>query len=191
MELFRTYFAFLFNFHDCFISFLCFISMTADCAVTGFESTSSWRCPSSRSRSYSSSVWAAPLPTTPHQRSGFDYVSARFCIANHAITSEHTDSYYWTLLFRQSNLQSSRQSEPTWYGHVSRSSGPAKIILQGTVKGGRRRKAQKQRREVNIREWTDLEFAKSQRAVGNRKKWRKLVIKFSVVPQRPQRLRDR
>ena len=26
-----------------------------------------------------------------------------------------------------------------WYGHVSRSSGLAKIILQGTVKGGRRR----------------------------------------------------
>ena len=25
-----------------------------------------------------------------------------------------------------------------WYGHVSRSSGPAKTILQGTVKGGRR-----------------------------------------------------
>ena len=25
-----------------------------------------------------------------------------------------------------------------WYGHVSRSSGLAKIILQGTVKGGRR-----------------------------------------------------
>ena len=26
-----------------------------------------------------------------------------------------------------------------WYGHVSRSSGPAKTILQGTVRGGTRR----------------------------------------------------
>ena len=34
------------------------------------------------------------------------------------------------------------------------------------------------------------EFGKSQRAVENRKKWRKLVAKLSVVPQRPLRLRD-
>ena len=40
-------------------------------------------------------------------------------------------------------------------------------------------------------QWTGLEFAKSQRAVENREKWRKLVAKSSVVPQRPSRLRDR
>ena len=34
-----------------------------------------------------------------------------------------------------------------WYGRVSRSSGPAKTILQGTVKGGRRQGRQKKRRE--------------------------------------------
>ena len=43
----------------------------------------------------------------------------------------------------------------------------------------------------NIREWTGLEFGKSQRAVENREKWRKLVVKSSVVPQRNSRLRDR
>ena len=32
-----------------------------------------------------------------------------------------------------------------WYGHVSRSSGLAKIILQGTVKGGRRQGRQRKR----------------------------------------------
>ena len=42
----------------------------------------------------------------------------------------------------------------------------------------------------NIREWTGLEFGKSQRAVGNREKWSKLVAKSSVVPQRPSRLRE-
>ena len=57
-----------------------------------------------------------------------------------------------------------------WYGHVSRSSGPAKTILQGTVKGGRRRGRQRKRWEDNIREWTGLEFGKSQRAVENREK---------------------
>ena len=44
--------------------------------------------------------------------------------------------------------------------------------------------------EDNIRELTGLEFAESQRAVENRGKWRKLVVKSSVVPQRPLRLRD-
>ena len=48
-----------------------------------------------------------------------------------------------------------------WYGHVSRSSGLAKTILQGTVKGGRRQGGQRKRWEDNIREWTGLEFAKS------------------------------
>ena len=37
----------------------------------------------------------------------------------------------------------------------------------------------------NIREWTGLEFGKSQRAMENRQKWRKLVAKSSVVPQLP------
>ena len=78
-----------------------------------------------------------------------------------------------------------------WYGHVSRSSGLAKIILQSTVKGRRRQGRQKKRWEDIIREWTGLEFAKSQRAVKNREKWRKLVVKSSVVPQRPSQLRDR
>ena len=77
-----------------------------------------------------------------------------------------------------------------WYGHVCRSSGLAKTILQGTVKGGRRQGRQRKRWEDNIREWTGLEFGKSQRAVENREKWRKLVAKSSVVPQRPSRSRD-
>ena len=76
-------------------------------------------------------------------------------------------------------------------GHVSRSSGLAKTILQGTVKGRRRQGRQRKRWEDNIRERTGLEFAKSQRALENREKWRKLVAKSTVVPQRPLRLRDR
>ena len=78
-----------------------------------------------------------------------------------------------------------------WYGHVSHSSGLAKTILQGTVKGGRRRGRQRKRCEDNICEWTGLEFDKSQRAVENRERWRKLVLKSSVVPKWPSWLRDR
>ena len=77
-----------------------------------------------------------------------------------------------------------------WHGPVSRSSGLAKTILEGTVKGGRRQGRQRKRWENNIREWTGLEFGKSQRAGENREKWRKLVAKLSVVPQRPSRLRN-
>ena len=60
-----------------------------------------------------------------------------------------------------------------WYGHVSRSSSLAKTILQGTVKGGRRQDRQRKRREGNIREWTGLEFDRSQRAAENREKMEK------------------
>ena len=67
-----------------------------------------------------------------------------------------------------------------WYGHVPRSSGLAKT----------RKARQTEEEEDNIRKWTGLEFSKSQRAVENREKWRKLVAKSSVVPQRPSRLRD-
>uniref|UniRef100_UPI003AF98FB5 hypothetical protein n=1 Tax=Thiolapillus sp. TaxID=2017437 RepID=UPI003AF98FB5 len=48
-----------------------------------------------------------------------------------------------------------------WYGHVSRLSGLARTILQGTVKGGRRQGGQRKRWEDNIREWTGLEFGNS------------------------------
>ena len=77
-----------------------------------------------------------------------------------------------------------------WYGHVSRSSGMAKTILQCTVKGGRRQGRQNKRWEDNIREWTGLEFGKSYRAVEKRKICRNLVVKSSVGPQRPLRLRN-
>ena len=68
-----------------------------------------------------------------------------------------------------------------WYGHVFRSSGLARTIMQGTMKGGRRQGRQRKRWEDNIRELTGLEFGRSQRAVENRGKWRMLVAKSSVV----------
>ena len=59
-------------------------------------------------------------------------------------------------------LTTVKRSKLQWYGHVSRSSGLAKTILQGTVKGGRRQGRRRKRWEDNIRKWTGLEFAKSQ-----------------------------
>ena len=62
-----------------------------------------------------------------------------------------------------------------------RSSGLARTILQGRVKGRRRQGRQRKRWGDKIREWTGLEFGKSKRAVQDREKWRKLVAKSSVV----------
>ena len=53
-------------------------------------------------------------------------------------------------------LTSVKKCKLKWYGHVTRSSGLAKTILQGTVQGGRRR--QRKRWEDNIKEWTHLEW---------------------------------
>ena len=57
-----------------------------------------------------------------------------------------------------------------WFGHVSRSYGLAKIILQGTVKGKGKRGRQKKRWEDNIKEWTGMDFVSSTRAGENRTK---------------------
>ena len=53
-----------------------------------------------------------------------------------------------------------------WFGYVSRSSGLAKTVLQGTVKrkGGR----QKKRWKDNIKEWTGMDVASSTMAGENR-----------------------
>ena len=77
-----------------------------------------------------------------------------------------------------------------WHGHVSRSSHLAQTILQGAVKGGRRQGRQRKSWEDDIRKWTGLEFGKSQRAVENREKWKKLVVKSLMAPKRPSQLRD-
>ena len=78
-----------------------------------------------------------------------------------------------------------------WYGHVTRSSGLAKTILQGTVQGGRRRGRQKKRWEDNICEWTGLTLTEALRASEDRERWRWIAHESSVAPQRPCGLRDR
>ena len=46
----------------------------------------------------------------------------------------------------------------SWFGHVSRSSGLAKTILQDTMKGKRKRGRQKKRWKDNIKEWTKTSY---------------------------------
>ena len=75
-----------------------------------------------------------------------------------------------------------------WFSHVSRFSGLAKTILQGTLKGKRKRGRQKKRWEDNIKDWTGMDFASSARAAENRSRWKGIVANSSVVPRRPSKV---
>ena len=61
---------------------------------------------------------------------------------------------------------------PLGQNHLARRSERGKKTTQTEEEVGRQH-----------REWTGLEFAKSQSAMENREKWRKLVAKSVVVPQ--------
>ena len=80
-----------------------------------------------------------------------------------------------------------KKREFRWYGHISRSSGMAKTVLQGTVKGARRRGRQK---KIEIKEWTQMGFGDSLRAAEDREGWKGIMSTSSVVPRRPPMLRD-
>ena len=75
-----------------------------------------------------------------------------------------------------------------WFGYVSRSSGLAKTVLQGIVKGKIKRDRQKKRWEDNIKEWTRMDFASSTRAAENRTKWELIAANSSVVLRRPSKV---
>ena len=61
-----------------------------------------------------------------------------------------------------------------WYGHTTISPGLAKVILQGTVPGGRGKGRQKKRWKINISEWTGLGLGVALQKAEDRKngeKW--------------------
>ena len=83
-----------------------------------------------------------------------------------------------------------RKRKLRWYGHITKSTGLAKMIQQGTVKGGRRKGRQKKRWEDNISEWTVLGLGEALRKTEDREEWRKVVARSSLMPRRSFRLRD-
>ena len=76
-----------------------------------------------------------------------------------------------------------------WYGRMTRSTGLAKMILQGTVQGGKRKGRQK-KWEDNISEWTGLGLGEALRKAEDREEWRKVIARSSLMLQRSIRLRD-
>ena len=86
------------------------------------------------------------------------------------VTNEEVHAKIQQAIEPHEDLTIVKRRKLQWYGHISRSSGLAKTILQDTVRGGKRQGRQRKKWEDNIREWTGLEFGKSQRAVENREK---------------------
>ena len=75
-----------------------------------------------------------------------------------SVTNEEVRAKIQQAIGPHEDLTIVKRHKLQWYGHVSRSSGMAKSILQGTVKGGRREGRQIKRWEDNIREWTEAIF---------------------------------
>ena len=69
------------------------------------------------------------------------------------VTNEEVHAKIQQAIGPREDLTIVKRRKLQWYGLVSRSSGLAKTILQGTVKGGRRQGRQKKRWEDSIREW--------------------------------------
>ncbi len=82
----------------------------------------------------------------------------------HASTYKHTNQY-------ENLLTTVKKRKLKWYGHVTRSSGLSKTILQGTVSGSRKRGRQKKKWTDNIAEWTGRSFAETQALAHNRQMW--------------------
>ena len=64
-----------------------------------------------------------------------------------------------------------------WHGHVIRSDGLTKVILQGTVEGQRIRSMKEKRWIDNTAEWTGKFFAETSSHGTHRQEWRELTEK--------------
>jgi len=89
-------------------------------------------------------------------------------------------------------LTTAKKRKLRWYGHVTRSEGLAKTILQGKVQGKRRRGRQRRKWANDIRDWTRKDFSVTQALAHDRAKWSQLVHHSSTMqrPYDPGGLRD-
>ena len=83
-------------------------------------------------------------------------------------------------------LSTVKRRKMKWYGHVTRASGLAKTVLQGTVRRGRSRGRQRKRWEDNIRDWTGLKLSDAVNRAEEREEWRMLVARSCDAPTVPK-----
>ena len=122
-------------------------------------------------------ISAAPPSPPPHNPTGVhEEVCAKIQQAN------------WTTC--RPDHRKETQTEVVWTCLPFFSSGRNHLARQ-SERGKKTRKTEKEVERQHMGLDRPAEFAKSQRAVENREKWRKLTGKSSVVALRPSRLRDR
>ena len=105
------------------------------------------------------------------------------------VTSEEVRAKIQQAIRPHEDLTVIKRRKLQWYGHVYHSSGQNHL-----ARYSERGKNTRQTEEEMGRQHQGMDrpgVRKSQRAVENREKWRKLVAKSSVVPQQPSQLRDR
>ena len=83
-------------------------------------------------------------------------------------------------------LSTVKRRKMKWYGHITRASGLAKTVLQGTIRGGRRRGRQRKLWEDNIRDWMGLGLSDAVRRAEEREEWRMLVARSCGAPTVPK-----
>ena len=102
---------------------------------------------------------------------------------DHVITEEVRGQMQATIGECDELLSLVKKRKLRWFGHISRYSGLVKTILQGTMKGKRKRGRQEKRWEDTIKEWTGMDLASSTRTAENRARWKEIVANSSVVPR--------
>ena len=104
-------------------------------------------------------------------------------------TNEHVLAQITLLSGPQEPLVATvKRRKLAWFGHVTRHDSLPKIILQGTLEGGRKRGRQPKCWLDNIKEWTRLDSPTLLRKAEDRSGWRTLSHQASFTsPLRPQR----
>ena len=70
-------------------------------------------------------------------------------------------------------LATVKRRKLTWYGHICRHDSLSKVILQGTVEGGRSRGRQQKSWSDNIKEWTRMSTPELLIRTADRDAWRR------------------
>ena len=93
------------------------------------------------------------------------------------VTNEHVRKTIIKHIGPYEDLATVKQRKLKWYGHVTRSDGLTKVILQGTFEGSRRRGRPKKSWIDNIAEWTGKSFAETHAMAHHRKECIELMRK--------------
>ena len=101
------------------------------------------------------------------------------------VTNEEVRAKIQQAIGLHEDLTIAKRRKLQWYGHVSRSSGLAKPILKGTVKGGRRQGRQGRGGKTTSGNGQAWSLA-SPRGQWRMEKWRKLVVKHLWCPNDPR-----